>query len=134
MSTNVIRYMYIRDSKRNPIGCLSIKIDRNKNRLQYGLSMRNPVDAVDRNGKSVRFDRVLAQKLAADNLLTRAKSLFISADANMHDATTAIMRDLLAHKSAPSGSLKFAQRWLKINTIRTVQAPKRYPDFRGAPY
>ena len=113
-----IRYMYIRDAKWNPIGCVAIVVNRSKNRLEYGLSMRHPKDAINhKNGKRKAFDRKLAQGLAVADLVRDIKWTHIEYDATMHDITAAVMQDIIAHNEAPSGAIKFAKNWLSTTSI-----------------
>lgn len=118
---NSIRFMYVRDSEWNPIGCLAITVDRKRNRAQYGLSMRNPKDASDKDGRRVRFDRDYAQQMALVNLAADpdVKRAYIAKEANMHQITSAVMMDIVARGTAPSGAMKHAKRWLEDSTYLT---------------
>jgi hypothetical protein len=117
-----VRFMYVRNAQYEPIGCVAITINRGKNRAEYGLSMRNPSDAVDDRQRRLPFDRQLAQRLAEMDLSPRSSRLqvprvYIPNDATMHDITESVLKDIIASGNAPSGAVKFAKRWLQASDI-----------------
>ena len=112
-----IRYMYVRDAKWEPIGCVAISLDRSKNRARYGLSMRHPKDALNSKGRRVRFDRSQAQELALNNMVCERKTAYITSEANMHEVTAAVCKDIIARGSASTSAIKFAKRWLSVNEL-----------------
>lgn len=116
--SNHVRYMYIRNANWEPIGCVAITLNRSRNRLEYGLSMRNPLDAKDTHGKKLPFNRQTAQLLARTDLEKGGKRAFITSDANMHEVTMAVFMDIVARAEAPSGAVRFAKRWLQ--TVRYI--------------
>jgi len=117
-----VRFMYVRNANYEPIGCVAITVNRGKNRAEYGLSMRNPSDAVDDRHRKLPFDRTLAQKLAEIDLSPRhhrpqAPRVYIPNNATMHDITESVLKDIVASGNAPSGAVKFAKRWLQAFNI-----------------
>jgi hypothetical protein len=119
---NKLRFMYVRDANLEPCGCIAITINRGKNRAEYGLSMRNPADAKDDYNRRVKFDRKLAQKLAEIDMSPRSARImpprvYIPSDANMHDISEAVLKDIVARGEAPSSAVKFAKRWLRTSEI-----------------
>lgn len=110
-----VRFMYVRDAKWEPIGCVAITINRSKNRAEYGLSMRNPLDSMDDDNRRIQFDRKMAQKLAQIDMdgFNPRKRVYIPNNATMHDITASVLRDIVARGQAPSGAVKFAKRWLQ---------------------
>lgn len=112
------RVMYLRDSysenmftmKMNPgapIGCVVIKVNRADGELEYQLSVLNPQD---------RFDREVARSLALGRLTELPMYIPINRNANMHDITEAVMRDI-AEGGFPSRAVKSAKLWLRTNAI-----------------
>lgn len=110
---NNVRYIYIRDAKYEPIGCVAITLNRSKNRVEYGLSMRNPADATDASGKRIRFNRTVAQDMARKNLEDNPQRAYITSEANMHEVTMSVFMDIIAQGTASSGARRFAKRWLR---------------------
>lgn len=109
---NNVRFMYVRDANYSPVGCLAISVNRSKNRVEYGLSVRNPADGVDANGRSKPFDRAFAQSAAELRLESKPQHAFISKDATQHDISRAVLLDLIAKRSAPARAVRFAKSWL----------------------
>lgn len=113
-----VRFMYVRDAKFEPIGCVAITINRGKNRAEYGLSMRNPIDAYDRCKRRVKFDKTYAQRLASGNMSYAApRRVYIPSDATMHDISESVLKDIVARGEAPSSAVKFAKHWLRTTEI-----------------
>ena len=109
---NNVRFMYVRDANYSPVGCLAIRVIRSKNRVEYGLSVRNPVDGVDFNGRSKPFDRMLAQDSAELRLDSNPQQAFIPKDATQHDISRAVLQDIIAKRKAPARAIRFAKSWL----------------------
>lgn len=112
-----VRFIYIRNTNWEPIGCAAITVNRNKNRVEYGLSMRNPKDAVDSHNRRLPFDRKMAQALALSKLVTDQNRAFVFGNASMHDITSAVFKDIVARDQAPSGAIKFARDWLRVTDM-----------------
>lgn len=111
---NGIRYLYTRDDKWAPNGCLAIKVDRVNNLAQFGLSVRHPADAVDAKGKSVKFDRRYARNEAVNRLENNPQEVAIPNDASQTEITQFILATLYSTKQAPSRARRFAKRWLQV--------------------
>jgi hypothetical protein len=116
---NNIRYIYIRDSKWEPQGCIALRVSRSKNRVEYGLSVRNPLDAKDGHGRSVKFNRRLAQQMATKRLLDIDFSngsngrAYIPTDATQNDVSFAVLCDIIASGCAPTRAVRFAKARIK---------------------
>ena len=87
MSNSMTRYMYVRNEDNSPCGCIAIKVRRSLNRVEYGISMCNPVDMLDEDGRSKPFDRERAQYLAEARLFSEANKAYIDSEATQHDIT-----------------------------------------------
>lgn len=97
-----VRFMYLRDQKGSPVGCLAIRADAHT--VSYGISVLNPLDD---------FDRVLARRIAEGRLntgITRTTNLGVKF--NMHEITRQVMTDLYFRKDAPTRARKAAKLWL----------------------
>lgn len=123
-----VRYMYLRDEHRNPIGCVAIWLHRKKGYLEYQVSVVNPVDRVDPlSGKSVPFNRNVARDLALGRLVSQGLMVRIDGDATMNEITHAVMSDL-ANLFAPAfpgdipnRAIRAAKLWLKNNIREQLQ-------------
>ena len=109
-----VRYMYVRDMLWQPCGCLAIKIFRNQNKVKYGLSMRNPKDARDSNGRQVKFDRIQARKMACDRLENSTNQVFVPSYASQHDVSQAVLGHIIVTASAPARAIRFAKHWMRL--------------------
>lgn len=115
--------MYLRDEKREPIGCIAIKPHRKHGYLEYQVSMVNPVDRTDRlTGKSVPFNRQVAKDLALGRMVRQGLRVPMSEGANMGEITWTVMADLSNMSSPshlpgsgdiPSRAIKAAKLWLR---------------------
>lgn len=117
----MIRFMYLRDAKQNPIGCLAINIDRFSGKITYGLSVLNPLD---------KFNRVLARKIAAERLAIKPFTAIFQCltQLSMHDISRLVMEHILHNKNmtynkfaqlslcTPTRARKAAKLWLKSNS------------------
>jgi hypothetical protein len=80
----MIRFMYLRDVKQNPVGCLAISIIDGK--ITYGLSVLNPLD---------KFDRKLARRIAVGRLTIAPMTVpGIEHQLSMHTISSLVMRHL----------------------------------------
>jgi hypothetical protein len=107
-----IRFMYIRDANQEPVGCVAISVNRNANRAAYGLSVRNPADAFDSEGRRVKFNRTTAQTVALARLNLRPGRAYIPSNATQHEITASVLGDIIASGKAPARAVRFAKRWL----------------------
>jgi hypothetical protein len=107
---NKVRFMFLRDEKKQPIGCLAIQI--NEPNIYYAWSVVNPLD---------KFDRARARNIATIRLGLFAKcygiSNFITPDVSMHDVSRAVMQDLVLNKSTPTRARKAAELWLQNQVV-----------------
>ncbi len=98
-----IRYMYIRDSRRNPIGVLAIV--RENSSLKYQYSMTHPVDGFNKN---------IGKVTALEALVTNPK-VVITTDCDMsgHAVSREVLNQLATHTAnIPTRLVKFARAWL----------------------
>ncbi len=109
---NNIRYMYLRNAKWEPVGCVAIKVLCSENCVEYGLSVRNPVDAKDIQGRQLKFDRSMAQKIASNRLTASASRAYIPSNATQHDISKAVMCGIVASGNAPMRAVRFAKNWI----------------------
>jgi hypothetical protein len=127
--------MYVRDNNFQPNGCIAIKVDRSRNRVEFGLSVIHPKDSVDNKGRKIRFDRQKAQELSAVRLVEAPERAYVSSGATQHEITEAVMKAIVA-SDAPSRAVRFAKNWLHyVGIVRGVYSEERYlpmfnPDIR----
>lgn len=118
------RYMYLRDERRNPIGCLAIRLHRKKGYLEYQVSVVNPVDRISpMTGKNTPFNRNVAKDLAVGRLVTQGLLVPIKDDITMSQVTRAVMSDLASLPSTmpiPARAIKAAKLWLKSNSSNLI--------------
>lgn len=107
-----VRFMYVRDNKNQPNGCVAIKVDRVRNRVEFGLSVIHPKDCLDNKGRKIKFDRQAAQELAAVRLVEFPDRAYIPSEATQHEITEAVMKGIIA-SDAPSRAVRFAKSWLQ---------------------
>jgi hypothetical protein len=103
----MIRFMFLRDKKSQPVGCIAIDTAMG---LSYSLSVLNPLD---------KFDRKLARTIALGRLHAGFSRFIRGGDiSTMHAITRVVMQDILTGRpSAPSRARKAAKLWLTINVI-----------------
>jgi hypothetical protein len=104
------RIMYLRNNKKQPIGCLAVKLDRAKGLAFYNFSIQNPIDD---------FDRSIGRQLALGRMVESPLSVKIEKDANMHEVSYSIMTDLIKRDVSPIRAVKAAKHWLKL--LRTSE-------------
>jgi hypothetical protein len=109
-----VRYIYIRDDRYEPNGCIAIIVNRDHHQASFGLSVRNPVDAVDPLNRRVKFDRKAAQSLAMRRLLENPQHCYITKDATQHEISGAVLKSIIASNSSPSRAIRFAKQWLRL--------------------
>lgn len=106
---NNVRIMFLRDHNWHPVGCLAIKLDRSKGRVEYQVSVLNPQD---------RFNRAVGRQLAIGRLIENPLTVKVGKDASMHDISKAVLKDLKTQKNVlPSRAVKAANMWLAYNDI-----------------
>lgn len=108
------RFMFLRDRKRHPVGCIAFQVNRTNNTISYQLSVLNPVDD---------FKRKLARHLALGRMVETPITLSLSNPMDgMHEITMCIMKDILASNAA-SRAVKAARLWLSktpVNPKKTL--------------
>lgn len=121
-----VRYIYLRDTKRQPVACLAILYSAKNKKVAYGLSVLNPQD---------RFNRKVARELAAGRLALYGNYLDLSEvpEINCHVITRRILTDLLTweHEELPGRARKAAKRWLLANEEINNQAAKTVVSLFG---
>jgi len=133
---NNVRFMYIRNSKWEPVGCLAIRILRDKNRVEYGCSVCHPMDTKDSKGKQLPFNRAQSQALASIRLNCNPNKAFIAHQASQHDVSRAVLENIIASGTAPTRAIKFAKKWLGshylnlgIEFATTSESPKELDPY-----
>lgn len=118
--SSVIRYMYLRDESRSPVGCLAIKLHRKKGYLEYQVSVVNPIDRVHPlTGRSLPFNKTMARRLALGRLVEEGLRVTIFPDATMNEISMTVMLDLASLSNPthqgdiPTRAIKAAKTWLK---------------------
>jgi hypothetical protein len=126
---NKVRYMYLREPSGNPIGCLAISINRYACRLEYQVSVANPLDRKDwLSGKDLPFNKAMARQLACGRLVEDGLRLTMNPSATMNEISMLVMRDLASfcrpmyRGDIPARAIKAAKHWLKsVNSQRGTQ-------------
>jgi hypothetical protein len=98
-----MKIMYIRDSKRRPVGVLVYERNKEENSVKYGFSACAPSD---------KFNKQLGLQLAVGRLHTspvHATQHYSNKVESTHDALSYIMYDLLDSDSKTARD--FAQSW-----------------------
>lgn len=112
------RIMYIRDfANWNPVGCVVINVDRNRQRAEYQLAVLNPNDRDPKTNRKIRFDRKEAQRLAMARLLNKPVTVRLPEEASQHDISRTVMEDIAGNKQFPARAVKFAKNWLKFSEL-----------------
>lgn len=106
MSSDKVRYMFLRNADGSPCGCLAISIDNNL--VSYGLSTLNPRD---------KFNRKLARSIARDRLALKPFEFQLTLDVepNMHIISSAVMEEIACNSMLPNRTRRAAERWLHAN-------------------
>src|SRR5271157_3257476 len=98
----MIRYMFLRNANREPIGCVAINVFRETGKLHYQVSVVNRMDRFNLlTGKDLPFNREVARHLAVGRLVENPFEVGMPADATMNQISTIVMRDL-SSLAAPS--------------------------------
>lgn len=104
---NKVRFMFLRNINQQPVGCVAIKFDRVKCRVEYQTSVLNPHD---------RFNRSVGRQLALGRLYEKPLQLKIGKEATMHDISKAVLNDIKLSKGLlPTRAVKAANLWLEFN-------------------
>lgn len=112
-----IRFMFLRDRRNSPVGCLAITVSSDMTVVNYQYSVLNPVDG---------FNRSLARELAAGRLVTKPIVIgkgdsFLPSGSykfrGMHDITRAVMSHLATDAHAPKRASKAAELWLDTPVV-----------------
>lgn len=112
----MIRFMFLRDKKKQTIGCVAIDVTKQGNSLllTYGLSVLNPLD---------KFNRTLARNIALgrNRSLDKQDIVYVASMANMHDISKAVMSNLSFNIRAPNRARRAAKLWLTNNDTRQLK-------------
>lgn len=110
-----VRVMYLRDASWSPVGCVAITLDRHNKRVNYQVSVVNPVDTLDpKTGRRLPFDSRRARLIALERLVETPISTSIKGGASMHDVSEKVMKHL-AKSTAPNRAVKAAKLWLQCH-------------------
>lgn len=120
MKTDKSMYIYIRDSKRNPVGCISYTVDGSD--VKYTLS-------VCANGDYKKFTKRMAKDIADTRMETRTDLVNVLYGAKT-SSRGGMVRNILNHVANTSnvGKAKtFAKKWLKEHKPKervTIEVPE----------
>jgi hypothetical protein len=99
------RVIYLRDKRNQIVGCVAVKLHREKLYAEYRASVLNPMD---------RFERSLGRQLALGRLVEAPFVVSLpSADCDLHEAFKAVMSDISKDTGEPTRAKKAAKRWLE---------------------
>lgn len=101
---NNFRIMFLRDSKKQPIGCIAIKLDDKSHKAQYQISVLNPED---------RFNRSVARQLAIGRMVESPLSVLIPKNPTMHEITEEVMLAINSNSKLPARARRSAKAWVK---------------------
>jgi hypothetical protein len=113
-----LRIMYLRNSKKFPMACIAIALDRPNGAISYQYSVFNPED---------HFDKRMARELALGRLISRpVKITDQDSEINFNQISWAVMEHLSQSKTAPTRAVRAAKRWLKTpkTTNKTSSTPE----------
>lgn len=103
---NRVRFMFLRNESKQPVGCLAITVNEVTNQVSFGMSVLNPKD---------EFDRAMAREIAEGRLKKSPHMVAATAVKSMHDVSFAVMKELKNDKY-PSTARKAAEGWLKMTS------------------
>jgi hypothetical protein len=98
------RIMFLRDKKKQPVGCVAIGLTRSNKSVKYQVSVLNPID---------KFDRSLSRQIALGRLLENAFTAELSGALDMHEISRSVMTHLAGNRDVPQRAQRAAQLWLK---------------------
>ena len=101
------KIMYLRDSNRNPIGCLAITVDHVRLKAEYQLTMTAPED---------HFDRKMGRQMSIGRLVENPLTVRLKANSDMNDVALAIMKDIVKNKVCSGRAVKLAKLWLNTRS------------------
>src|SRR5574343_1107757 len=103
----MVRFMYVRDEKKCPVGCLAYRIEKDSTtgevNVTYGLSTHNPVDTFDRS----------RARLIAEGRLNQHGAVFHyqGDDSKSNEVVSEVLRALRNDKTIPMRFRKAALNW-----------------------
>ena len=106
--------MYLRDNKRQPVGCIVLALNASKTKIRYQMSVLNPAD---------RFDRSMARVIAKGRLLECPLTITLDEPLDsMHEISERVMISIVDNFAGnfPARARKAAKRWLSINTNEAI--------------
>lgn len=124
-----IRYLYLRDSKKNPHSCVVVQLDREDNVINYQVSTLSSKEGHYRNvyGDFVRtpFVKMKARYIACQRLTKRPYQIRTNLNGlSGHEITRLIMEDIISqkdHYTPDSTSLvKSELTWDDLNFVRGI--------------
>jgi hypothetical protein len=110
MKDKPIKFMYLRDIYKRPVGCVAIKVNDHLSCLKYQVSALHPYDA---------FNREVARSLTVGRLMYNPIYITCAPHSNAHTIITAVMEDIVKTRIMPTRVIKAAKLWLreKLNPI-----------------
>lgn len=109
---NNFRVMYLRDKKRQGIGCIAMRVVKHEARIEYQLSVLNPLD---------HFSKPVARELAIGRLLSRPLAVSLPYSPTTHDISEAVMEAIKCGRGLPTRARKAASLWLRSNSYSVVE-------------
>lgn len=98
---------FLRDAKGQPVGCIAYSVRSDKTKIQYQVSVLNPVD---------RFERPLARQIALGRLIEKPITFVNNnSKAGNLQILSYLMRQIADNMDLPSRARKAANLWLKKN-------------------
>ena len=104
------RVMYLALDNRR-VGCLAMSVDRITNRVRYALSVVHDTDT---------FDRQYAQELAFRRLRETPREVALPPEANGHQISMAVLRNVSRWSEAPTKARAAADKWLRLARAKTA--------------
>lgn len=102
---NNIRYMYIRDEKRNPIGVIVTR--KVENYVEVNYSFCSPKD---------KFDKKIGKKIALGRLETKPAFVCgLDEKSNRHSITRDVLASISYVVNLTKKTEKFVQNWLRTH-------------------
>lgn len=120
-----IRYVYLREKSNNfkangepakgfPVATVALSIDRNTNKIKYGVATVHPSDK-----KS--FSKETGRSLATGRLTLQGKELVMPKNSynNMNDILRLIFKEMSEDKKTPTRARRAIARWMQESEINS---------------
>lgn len=98
---NRVRFTYVRDKNRRPVGCVAFTLDRETNVVSWATSTHNPADT---------FDKKVGRKIATLRLANPNQFLF-NKETYSNNIITALLEQIANNKNEPNRLRRQANRF-----------------------